>query len=68
MESFMLDICQILLILIEIWKVQKENQLYSICLGTCRYFLFKYLTNNPENAEIHDILTHIKINLKHLWL
>ena len=36
MESFMLDICQILLILIEIGKIQKENQLYAICLGTGR--------------------------------
>ena len=42
----MLDICQILLILIEIWKIQKENQLYAICLGTGRYFLFKYLTKS----------------------
>ena len=33
----MLDIWQILLIFIEIWKLQKENQLYSICLGTARY-------------------------------
>ena len=46
MESFMLDICQILLILIEIWKIQKESQLYAICLGTARYFLFKYLTKS----------------------
>ena len=42
----MLDICQILFILIEIWKIQKENQLYAICLGTARYFLFKYLTKS----------------------
>ena len=42
----MLDICQILLILIEIWKIQKENQLYAICLGAARYFLFKYLTKS----------------------
>ena len=42
----MLDICQILLILIEIWKRQREIQLYAICLGTARYFSFKYLTKS----------------------
>ena len=43
MESFMLDICHILFILFEIWKLEKEKQLYFICLGTARYFFFNYL-------------------------